>query len=128
MSEVAGKDIGNCKINTRRGRDENAHHERNPENLNIKLGISNEARASAQACASHSARHTYHQRARDFGVAISLRQARHINLEPNEEGMTRKSYHDTTEMRPDRRLIRTVHVRPQIRSFGESQIGVHITG
>ena len=76
------------QIITHRRRDENAHHERDPEHSNINLGISSEARASAQARASHSARHSYHQRARDLGVAISLRQARRINLEPGEEEMT----------------------------------------
>jgi hypothetical protein len=78
------------QLNTRRRGDENPHqHESDPEHSNINLGISSEARASAQARASHSGRHTYHQRARDLGAAISLRQARRINLEEsNEEAVT----------------------------------------
>jgi hypothetical protein len=75
------------QINRRRRGDENLHHhEHDLEYSNTNLGISNEARASA---ASHPDRHTYHQRARDLGVAISLRQARRINSEEsNEEEIT----------------------------------------
>ena len=104
------------QINRRRRRgDENPHHhERDPEHSNTNLGISSEARASTQAHASHSDRHTYHQRARDLGVAISLRQARRINLEEsNEEEITEElprydrdaprppSYQNCTSTSPD---------------------------
>ncbi|KIM39667.1 hypothetical protein M413DRAFT_12198 [Hebeloma cylindrosporum] len=93
---------GNRKqlVNTRRNREHAEHHHRGDEDphrhgrdrghSNVNLGISSEARASAEAHASHteSARHTYHQRERDLGVAISLRQARRIDLEPDEEEIT----------------------------------------
>jgi hypothetical protein len=117
---------------TRRHNDHSEHHYRGDENIHrrehnpdqhhseVHLGISSEARASAEARASRSARqHTYHQRERDIGVALSLREVHHMNLLELREEATdappgyvrdaprRPSYENctfTSQNRPFRRL------------------------
>ena len=63
QAEGGRKGYRKLQMNTRRRRDENTHYERDPEDLNINLGIISEAHASVQACASYSAKSidTYHQ-------------------------------------------------------------------
>ena len=113
------------QINRRRRGDENPHHhERDLEHSNTNLGISNEARASVQAHANHSDRHTYHQRARDLGVAISLRQARRVNLEEsNEEEITEElPRYDRDAPRPPS-YEHCTSTSPNSLFLGESNLG-----